>query len=106
MSLKPGGRLSLLSARPAVTPATLKRVAINLLLGEQSVNSLPQTVTRQRRDCDLNPGPSAPTEPPCIIVECFVAAWMANKVVCVNRLDSGEQLRWMERRTARTIGEH
>jgi len=24
-----------------------------------SVNSLPKTVTRQRRDCDLNPGPSA-----------------------------------------------
>jgi len=24
------------------------------------VNSLPKTVTRQRRDCDLNPGPSAP----------------------------------------------
>jgi len=24
------------------------------------VNSLPMTVTRQRRDCDLNPGPSAP----------------------------------------------
>jgi len=24
------------------------------------VNSLPRTVTRQRRDCDLNPGPSAP----------------------------------------------
>jgi len=23
------------------------------------VNSLPKTVTRQRRDCDLNPGPSA-----------------------------------------------
>jgi len=23
------------------------------------VNSLPVTVTRQRRDCDLNPGPSA-----------------------------------------------
>jgi len=22
------------------------------------VNSLPDTVTRQRRDCDLNPGPS------------------------------------------------
>jgi len=22
------------------------------------VNSLPKTVTRQRRDCDLNPGPS------------------------------------------------
>jgi len=24
------------------------------------VNSLPKTVTRQRRDCNLNPGPSAP----------------------------------------------
>ena len=34
------------------------------LLGEQrtemGVNSLRKTVTRQRRDCDLNPGPSAP----------------------------------------------
>ena len=26
------------------------------------VNSLPKTVTRQRRDCNLNPGPSAVTE--------------------------------------------
>ena len=25
-----------------------------------AVNSLPKTVTRQRRDCDLNPGPSVP----------------------------------------------
>ena len=24
------------------------------------VNSLPKTVTRERRSCDLNPGPSAP----------------------------------------------
>jgi len=24
------------------------------------VNGLPKTGTRQRRDCDLNPGPSAP----------------------------------------------
>jgi len=24
------------------------------------VNSLPKTVTRQRRGCDLNPGPSVP----------------------------------------------
>ena len=24
------------------------------------VNSLPKTVTRQRRGCDLNPGPTAP----------------------------------------------
>jgi len=33
------------------------------LLGEQrhmGVNSLPKTVTRQRRDCDLNPGRTAP----------------------------------------------
>jgi len=25
-----------------------------------AVNSLPKTITRQRRDCELNPGPSAP----------------------------------------------
>ena len=30
MSHKPDGRLPLLSARPAVTPATLKRAATNL----------------------------------------------------------------------------
>jgi len=29
MSHKPGGRLPLLSARPAITPATLKRAATN-----------------------------------------------------------------------------
>ena len=28
--------------------------------GTMGVNSLPKTVTRQRRDCGLNPGPSAP----------------------------------------------
>ena len=28
--------------------------------GTMGVNSLPKTVTRQRRDCDLNLGPSAP----------------------------------------------
>jgi len=27
--------------------------------GTVGVNSLPKTVTRQRRGCDLNPGPSA-----------------------------------------------
>ena len=53
-SHKPGGRLPLLSARPAVTPAPLKRATA------MGVNSLPKTVTRQRRDCDSNPGPSAP----------------------------------------------
>jgi len=28
--------------------------------GTIGLNSLPKTVTRQRRDCDVNPGPSAP----------------------------------------------
>ena len=28
--------------------------------GTMGVNSLPKTVARQRRDCELNPGPSAP----------------------------------------------
>ena len=27
------------------------------------MNSLPKTVARQRRDCDFNPGPSAPVCP-------------------------------------------
>jgi len=33
VSHKPGGRLPLLSARPAVTPATLKRAATNFVAG-------------------------------------------------------------------------
>jgi len=67
VSHKPGGRLPLLSARPAVTPATLKRAATNFfLIGEQRhdgcelARMLSKTVTRQRRGCDLNPGRSAP----------------------------------------------
>jgi len=36
VSHKPSGRLPLLSDRPAVTPATLKRAATILLLGEQT----------------------------------------------------------------------
>jgi len=32
--------------------------------GTMAVNSLPKTVTRQRRDCDLNPGPSSPSRSP------------------------------------------
>jgi len=61
VSHKPGGRLPLLSAMHAVTPATLKRAATNFAAWwTMGVNSLPKTVTRQRRDCDLNPGPSAP----------------------------------------------
>jgi len=50
--------MPLLSARPAVTPATQFCCLVNR--GTMGVNSLPKTVTRQRRDCDLNPGPSAP----------------------------------------------
>ena len=59
VSHKPGSRLPLLSARPAITLATLKTAATNSLLGERGtmgVNSLPKTVTWQRRGCDLNPG--------------------------------------------------
>ena len=64
VSHKPGGRLSLVSATPAVTPTTLKRAATYfaawLNRGTMGVNSLPKTVTGQRRGCDLNPGPSVP----------------------------------------------
>ena len=63
VSHKPGGRLPLLSARPAVTAATLKRAASDFAswwTKTMDVNILPKTVTRQRRDCDLYPGPSAP----------------------------------------------
>jgi len=38
VSHKPGGRLPLLPARPAVTPATLKRAATNFALGEHRHN--------------------------------------------------------------------
>ena len=64
VSHKPSGRLPLLSARPAVTPATLKKAAklaakfcclVNR--GTMGVNSLPKIVTLQSRGCDLNPGP-------------------------------------------------
>ena len=34
------------------------------------MNSLPKTVTRQRRDCDLNPGPSAPKSSTLTTVTC------------------------------------
>jgi len=64
VSHKPSGRLPLLSARPAVTLATLRRAATNFFClvnrGTMGVNGLPKTVARQRRDGDLNPGPSVP----------------------------------------------
>ena len=60
VSHKHGGRLPLLSARGAVTPATLESCYQFCCLFTMGVNSLPKTVTRQHRGCDLNPGPSAP----------------------------------------------
>ena len=48
------------SARPAVTPATPLPIRCLVNRGTMGANSLPKTVTRQRRDCDSNPGPSAP----------------------------------------------
>jgi len=60
VSHKPGSRLPLLSARPPVIPATLKRAATNFAAWWMGVNSLPNSVTRQRHDCNLNPGPSVP----------------------------------------------
>ena len=61
VSHKPDSRLPLLSTRPAVTPATLKRDATILLLvnrGTMGVNSLPKTVTRQPRGrLQFEPGP-------------------------------------------------
>jgi len=45
-------------------PSRLLRglLPISLLVnrGTMGVNSLPKTITRQRRDCDLNPGPPVP----------------------------------------------
>ena len=63
VSHKPGGRLPLLSARPAVAPATLKRAATNfaawwteaLWVWTVCLRLIPDSV-----DYDLNPGPSAP----------------------------------------------
>ena len=64
VSHKPSGRLPLLSTRPAVTLATLKRAATSFCClvnrGTTGVNSLLETVTRQCCDSDLNPGPTVP----------------------------------------------
>ena len=63
-SHKPGNRLPLLSARPAVTLATLKRAATNFVFGELRNDGCEQFAydcyPTASRDCDLNPGPSAP----------------------------------------------
>ena len=61
VSHKRDSRLPLLSARPAVTPATPKRAATNFATWwTMGVSSLSKTVTRQHRDCNFNPGPSMP----------------------------------------------
>jgi len=60
---------------------------------------MPKTVTRQRRDCDLNPGPSAPesstltsaTEPPWIEVSITTPRCLS---VCVSQLYSYAAVRW------------
>ena len=66
------------------------------------VNSLPKTVTRQRRDCDLNTGPSAPesstltTRLPshpsqhldCVFV-CLLS--LANKSALLSQSDAGAE---------------
>ena len=57
VTYKPGGRLPLLSARPAVIPEGCYKFRYR---GTMGVSSLPKTVDRQRRGCDLNLGPSAP----------------------------------------------
>ena len=62
-SHKPGGRLPLLAVRPAVTLATLKRAATNFTAcwteAQQLWTVCLRLLHRQRRGCDLNPGPSA-----------------------------------------------
>jgi len=35
-------------------------MVVVVVVGTMGVNSLPKPVTQQHRDCDLNPGPSAP----------------------------------------------
>ena len=64
VSHKPSGRLPLLSAGAHSYPRNPSEGCYQFCClvnrGTIGVNSLPKTVTRQRRDCDLNPGPSAP----------------------------------------------
>ena len=60
VSHEPGGRPPLLSARPAVTPASLKKAATNFAAWWTEVRWMWTVCLWQRRDCALNPGPSAP----------------------------------------------
>ena len=63
LSHKPGDRLPLLYARPAVTLATLKRAATSFAswwTEARWVWTVCLRLTRQHRGCDLNPVPKAP----------------------------------------------
>ena len=62
VSHKPGSRLPLLSTRPAVTLATLKRAATNFAAWWTEARWVWTVCLRLVPDsgCDLNPGPSAP----------------------------------------------
>jgi len=65
VSHKPGGRLPLRQARSYPLNPWEGCYQFCCLVkmvnrGTVGVNSYPKTVTRQRRGCDLNPGPSAP----------------------------------------------
>ena len=61
VSHKPGGRLSLIPPGPQLPSQPLRGLLLILLLGEERHDGCEQFAkTRQRRDCDLNPGPTAP----------------------------------------------
>ena len=60
VSHKPGGRLPLLSARNAVTAATLKRAATNFAAWWTEARWVWTVCLRLLPDSDLNQGPSAP----------------------------------------------
>ena len=60
VSHKPGGRLPLLSARPAVTPTSLRRAAANFAAWWTESRWVWTVCLRQRRSCHLKSGPSAP----------------------------------------------
>ena len=50
------------------------------------MNSLPKTVIRQRRECDLNPGPTAPessTLTTRLPSHCTNVICVTNRLVCV-----------------------
>ena len=56
------------------------------------VSGLPKTVTRQRRGCDLNPGPSAP-EFSTLTTRLPSHPWSVNSVRCVVKLVKWSSLR-------------